>query len=245
MRRISSAELDQDDASRLAGFRPTDIDALAADGGIVVLAAHPDDEVLGCGGLIAEASARGIDIHVLILTDGGASHAGVARDALVAMRREESLAGLSLLGAAASRATFLGYPDGALATEGFGFDLAVEAVAASLRQLRAGCVIAPWRGDPHPDHMAAAHIAQAASAAAGVSRRLAYAVWAWARPAVEPLPESGIALDVRRHVARRRAALRAHQSQLGTDPTMAREFCLPPAIVALVERPFEYFFEAA
>ncbi|MBI9086963.1 MAG: PIG-L family deacetylase [Desulfobacterales bacterium] len=37
---------------------------------ILIVAAHPDDEVLGCGGLIARESRRGSLCHVLILTDG-------------------------------------------------------------------------------------------------------------------------------------------------------------------------------
>ena len=37
---------------------------------ILVVAAHPDDEVLGCGGLIARESRNGTPCHVLILTDG-------------------------------------------------------------------------------------------------------------------------------------------------------------------------------
>lgn len=39
---------------------------------ILIIAAHPDDEVLGCGGLIARESRRGSRCHVLILTDGSA-----------------------------------------------------------------------------------------------------------------------------------------------------------------------------
>src|SRR5437762_1448664 len=44
---------------RISGGRP-----------LLVLAPHPDDESLGCGGLIAESCARGGTVHVVILTDG-------------------------------------------------------------------------------------------------------------------------------------------------------------------------------
>src|SRR5580704_16937481 len=41
---------------------------------LLVLAPHPDDESLGCGGLIADCQARGQPVYVLILTDGAGSH---------------------------------------------------------------------------------------------------------------------------------------------------------------------------
>ena len=37
---------------------------------ILVIAAHPDDEVLGMGGTIAKMTAEGAEVHLLIVTDG-------------------------------------------------------------------------------------------------------------------------------------------------------------------------------
>jgi LmbE family N-acetylglucosaminyl deacetylase len=42
---------------------------------VVVIAAHPDDEVLGCGGTIARHVAEGDDVHVLFVADGETSRA--------------------------------------------------------------------------------------------------------------------------------------------------------------------------
>ena len=44
------------------------------DGGLVVIAPHPDDESLACGGLIAEAHAEGRPVRVVIVSDGTGSH---------------------------------------------------------------------------------------------------------------------------------------------------------------------------
>src|SRR5580658_4941526 len=44
------------------------------DGGLVVIAPHPDDESLACGGLIAEARAQGRLVRVVIVSDGTGSH---------------------------------------------------------------------------------------------------------------------------------------------------------------------------
>lgn len=40
---------------------------------VLVIAAHPDDEVLGCGGTIARLSSEGVECHLLIVTDGSSS----------------------------------------------------------------------------------------------------------------------------------------------------------------------------
>ena len=39
----------------------------------LVIAAHPDDEVLGCGGSIAKWSQKGNDVHILIMAEGATS----------------------------------------------------------------------------------------------------------------------------------------------------------------------------
>jgi LmbE family N-acetylglucosaminyl deacetylase len=43
---------------------------------VLILAAHPDDEVLGCGGAIAKLTAQGATIHVAFLADGVFSRSG-------------------------------------------------------------------------------------------------------------------------------------------------------------------------
>ena len=40
---------------------------------VLVIAAHPDDEVMGLGGTIAKLSAQGVECHLLIVTDGSSS----------------------------------------------------------------------------------------------------------------------------------------------------------------------------
>ena len=40
---------------------------------ILIVVAHPDDEVLGCGGSIAKWTQSGDDVHVLILAEGATS----------------------------------------------------------------------------------------------------------------------------------------------------------------------------
>ncbi len=146
---------------------------------VVVLAAHPDDETLGAGGLIAGAHARGIPVHLIVATDGEGSHpdsSAVSPEAMRRVRRAESAAALEALAPAAS-VDFLGLPDGALGDHAFGLR---EALDAAIARDGAGglVVVAPWHRDGHGDHEAAGGVARAAAAEAGV-RLLEYPIWLW------------------------------------------------------------------
>ena len=69
----------------------------------VVVAPHPDDEVLGAGGLVRVLAGSGTAVRILAVTDGEASHPG-APATLAARRREESRTALHRLGAGAAAA---------------------------------------------------------------------------------------------------------------------------------------------
>ena len=90
---------------------------------IVVVGPHPDDEVLGAGGVIQQACAVGAEVHVIYLTSG--DHNQIAfklyqlrlhlspRQYLVfgALRQREAAAATALLGLSREQLVFLGYPD--------------------------------------------------------------------------------------------------------------------------------------
>lgn len=76
---------------------------------LVVIAPHPDDEVLMASGLMQATVERGGRVAVIIVTNGDS---GCERDGY--LREAESSAGLATLGVKAADVHFLGYPDGAL-----------------------------------------------------------------------------------------------------------------------------------
>jgi LmbE family N-acetylglucosaminyl deacetylase len=203
----------------------------------VIVAAHPDDEVLGVGGLISILAAAGARVRLIAVTDGEASHRGHADPAALALRRTaETAAALRALGAGTAEVVRLGLPDGGLA-------VGEDDLAGVLRRLTAGfgVCLAPWDRDMHPDHEAAGRAARRV-----FPRVLCYPVWMWhwASPgdprvpwdqaAVVPLPPSA--------VARKRAAIGCFASQLedrggGLGPVLS------PGMTAHFTRAAEVLFQ--
>ncbi|WP_420596133.1 PIG-L deacetylase family protein [Deinococcus sp.] len=207
---------------------------------IWVVAPHPDDESLGCGGLIARLAELNCEVWALLLSDGGASHLASPtwpRKRLVEQRLSEWHAGLDMLGQHPQRRVALALPDGALPQpQQPGGAQAVEAVREALAAAPPRTVLLPWRRDPHPDHRAAHALTRAALAAFGAVRVLEYTVWLGERAAPGDVPKPGEvqrwAVRVEDQTNRKEAAIRLHRSQLGAliddDPS---GFVLPEAMI--------------
>ncbi len=193
----------------------------------LVLSPHPDDETLGCGGLLSLAERAGVRGHVLILTDGSASHPsspGYPAERLTALRRDEARAALAALGLPEGRLGFLDLRDAATPSEGPAFDAAVDAIAARADAVGARTLLVTWGRDPHCDHETAFAMARAAAARRGLGL-LAYPVWGLHLPRGdaldEPMPR-GFRLDVAAAREQKRIAIDCYPSQMtrmiGDDP---------------------------
>ena len=210
----------------------------------LVLAPHPDDESLGCGGLLAMAGRRAA---VLVVTDGTGSHANspsYPAERLRALREAEAESAIAALGLPGERLQFLRLRDTAAPTAGPEFDAAVAAIVTALRRFGCGLLLATWRHDPHGDHVAVHHMAQAAARRAGVPH-LAYPVWGWTLPPEQELAGPapiGWRLDITAALPAKRRAIAAHRSQtsglIDDDPT---GFQLPALFLEHFERPFETY----
>ncbi len=139
-------------------------------GRCVVVAPHPDDETLGAGGLIGALGAAGREVAVVAVTDGEASHPD--QPGLAVRRRREQQRALRLLGWRVS-VERLGLADGRVADER-------GTLVEALREAAAGAalLVAPWRGDGHPDHDAVGRAAADVARETG-ARLLSYPVWLW------------------------------------------------------------------
>ena len=222
-------------------------------GKTVVIAPHPDDETLGCGGAIALLAQFEVPVGVLFISDGTGSHpnsqkypAPVLRD----LRESEAREALARLGAGAFEPVFLRLPDGSVPSEGRpDFAEAVALCRTALEGAYPQTILLPWRRDPHPDHRATSQILQAALGELSDSPRLLeYPVWAWERAGAQDLPQpheaKAFRLDIHDVAAVKRTAVDAHQSQvthlIDDDP---HGFWLSPEVIAHFERPWEVYLE--
>jgi LmbE family N-acetylglucosaminyl deacetylase len=200
----------------------------------VVVAAHPDDEVLGAGGLISMLAASRARLRVVAVTDGERSHRGHASPASLGRRRTaETTAALRALGARTAEVVRLGLPDSGLA--------GVESeLATALAPQVAGfdLCLAPWEGDMHPDHEAAGRAARKAASAGYYC--FPVWMWHWASPGDPRVPwDRAMRLPLPpRAVNRKRAAITCFASQLedrghGLGPVLA------PNVIAHFTRAME------
>jgi LmbE family N-acetylglucosaminyl deacetylase len=226
------------------GLRAATVDELVPPGRrLVVVAPHPDDEVLGAGGLLAATARAGCEQLLVAVTDAKGSHPGSLRwpaEKLGAQRRRESAAALRVLGAEACTVLRLGLDDGGIAAASAEL---TSALAAVIRP--ADVVVSPWRFDGHPDHEAVGQ-AVAVTARASGACHLEAPIWAWhwAVPGDPRVPwQRAAILHLGPFLAwRKSGAVRCFTSQLEPDPSTGAAAILPPWAVARLVHPREVFF---
>jgi LmbE family N-acetylglucosaminyl deacetylase len=130
-------------------------------GPVLVVAAHGDDEVLGCGGTMARFSAEGRPVHLLLLADGESSRARVAHDpveALTDARLAAARRSAEILGCASVSAHSL--PDNRMDS----CDLldVVQLIEASIEACAPTLVLAHFGNDVNIDHRVTHEAVQAA-----------------------------------------------------------------------------------
>lgn len=224
---------------------PLDAAELAATA-FIVLAAHPDDESLGAGGLMARLHGLGAEVRVLLCTAGESSHPdspSTTPDELSALRLREFAGALGWLVPAAEW-RYLGLPDGRLAGHREQILAAIgDAAAATGRPADRIVLVAPYRHDGHTDHDALGAAAAEAAEAAGYGL-LEYPVWywLWAGPGDQAWqPWLRLPLTPAEEQAKARA-MAAHTSQVrALSDRPGDEVLLPPAFLEHFSRHWETF----
>lgn len=177
-------------------------------GPVLVIAPHPDDAELAMGGTIAVLRAEGIAVTVLDLTNGEPTPMGT-----VETRLAEAAAAAAVLDV---RRVTLDLPNRRLEHT----VVAREQVAEVIREVRPELLCVPYWVDAHPDHVAAASLAEAARFAAKLTktamrgephypRRVVHFLSSHYRLHVRP----SFIVDVSAHMERKMAACRAYRSQ--------------------------------
>ena len=233
--------------------RPIDPNELHEIGGVLVVAPHPDDESLGCGGTIALLRERGFAVHVLFVSDGTMSHPNSATypaDRLRQLRESEALAALAILNVSPERVTFMRQKDTQVPTpDSPAFADAVAFIRNLLMTVNPATVLVPWRRDPHRDHRASWQLVNGALTGLPTRPRvLEYLIWLWELGDKADMPGSGEmvvwSVPIGPVMAQRNRAIAAHHSQVSRliddDPTA---FYLSPELLTHFDAPRELFLE--
>src|SRR5579872_737761 len=141
-------------------------ESLKTFGPTTIVAPHPDDETLACGGLIALLRRNKQPVSIIVISDGGNSHPHskeFTREALCSMRKIEVMTAAQELGVTSGDVQFLDYPDGKVSEElSNEFPAVVKHVRLALEALNPSTLVIPFRGDSHADHTASWQIVRAA-----------------------------------------------------------------------------------
>lgn len=220
-------------------------------GKTLVVAPHPDDESLGCGGAIALLREMNCEVCVLTLSDGTLSHPNSVKfppEKLRDLRETEMRNALEILGVPENDLTFFRYKDRSVPDErAENWSAAVGKCRDYLQKIQPQTILIPWRRDPHPDHRAAYELINAAKSAA--MKIIEYPIWLWeiAESADAPKSDEVFAwrLDIKSVSEKKQRAVNAHKSQttdlIDDDP---HGFRLTPEILANFAENYEIYLES-
>lgn len=181
---------------------------------VLVFAAHPDDEVIGCGATIRRLAHGGAAVTVVVATSGDTGRSRAFQDVadLPRLRRRESTAGQRSLGV--RDAVFLDHPTQALTNDRATFQQWVELI----RRVRPDLVLShgPW--DKHRDHRTVSELTKEAVWKAwepsmpelGPAHRTAEA---WMYEITDPIPRPDVIVDITSDLDAKLEALASHVTQ--------------------------------
>lgn len=147
-------------------------------GSVLIVAPHPDDEVIGCAGLIQQCLNNGQSVTVVILTGGDKSHENCCdldENTIVENRRSLSRKAAGILGLPLKNLYFLNYPDGSVAFE----DSETDKLKQLIEDLRSDSIFIPHKGEGWSDHIEVGNILRKLITDKNEIRLYEYCVWFW------------------------------------------------------------------
>jgi len=231
---------------------------------VLVVAPHPDDESLGCGGAIALLRSLKYTVKILVMSDGTKSHPNsrkYPKDALKHLRKTETRAAMTILGVEPDHITFLELSDGAVPEFGtINFQSAVTRCHAYLKLINPKIILAPWRFDPHPDHRATSQLLFSTLKQAKsfpIPKVIEYPIWDWDLEQRQLLNQNSLysgqlnggqlnawRLDISKVLSLKQQAIATYRSQttdlIDDDPT---GFRLTAQMLKNFTQPWEIYLE--
>jgi len=208
---------------------------------LIVFSPHPDDDVLGCGGVLAKHVIDGDTVKTVYMTDGRhcyfsitflgkliciLRHNGVpSPEELIKIRKEEAIAASSELGIPKENLVFLGHEDGSLLNN---LETVTKRVREILESTSPQLIYVPHKDENHVDHRATYNILKNALGPHHSKVLIRqYQVW-------NSLCEPDIIFDLKDLIHIKKKAVYKHKSQLkvkGVQPLFKR----------ILSDKFEYF----
>ena len=186
-------------------------------GRTLVMAPHPDDEVLGAGGTIARLAAEGEKVFVAVVTEGKAPH---FTSTMVKNVRQEALSAHRLLGV--EETFWLGLPAaGLFETPHSKLNASILSVVSKVSPMT---LIIPFVGDMHMDHQLtfmSSLVAARPHQSQFPKTILAYETLSetnWNAPYVTPSFVPNVFIDIGDYLSKKLAAMQIFRSQLREPP---------------------------
>lgn len=185
---------------------------------VLVVAAHADDEALGCGGTIARHAAQGDEVHVVFMTDGVGSRRGADIEAEAAQRNAARDRALAILGVRSMRA--FAWPDNEM--DQVPLLEIVKPLEARIAELRPRIVYTHHGGDLNVDHRITQQAVLTAcrplpgSPVAEIHAFEVLSSTEWSLPGQPFVPQ--VFVDITATWAAKRAALEAYADEMRAAP---------------------------
>ncbi|MEX0604399.1 MAG: PIG-L family deacetylase [Marinobacter sp.] len=213
-----------------------DVIPISALGPVLIASPHPDDETLGCGGLIARCAEITCPVSVLSMTNGEGSHPGdkAWEENLGNIRKLEQHSALETLGLKKPDIISLALSDGGLEQlKGEMYKRVVAVIQDVMQSRRIRTVFVPAIDDCHADHRQTAHFLFEAVSKFPKMHFFSYQIWPPAvRSAQVTASEMSYCLNISDIVCVKRRAIHQHQSQLNPINTAHAEgFRMPPKLI--------------
>ena len=185
---------------------------------VLVVAAHPDDEVLGCGGTIARHVAEGDLVHVVFMADGVQSRRMDGSEELQ-LRNQARDEALKILGV--SECNVLDFPDNRM--DSLPLLDVVQALEPIIKQVQPSRVYTHHHGDLNVDHRVTHQAVMTACRpvpGSSVREILAFEVMSsteWATPGVAPFVPNAF-VDISDYLPKKLEALAAYDMEMRPAP---------------------------
>ena len=214
---------------------------------VCIFAPHPDDEVLGCGGLLQQLAANGNPIVLIHVTNGTQSHPNshvYSQEKLNIIRPQESIRALEVLSVAHQVMTIaLDLTDGNVFAQQDQFHQKLSTIIKPNDIL-----ITPFMHDGHPDHEATGQVVVSfAKQHHLVCYQVLIWAWHWAKPADSRIPwHCAKRVDLTTEQLQRKIkAIACFESQITADDSTDNPPILSAQTIARISQPWEvYLYES-